>query len=100
VDEVAGCRYANAGAEAALVRSVFGPGSRLHEARWLLDAPEHLFLLDALNHSERAPGHVIVDRGYLMGAPGQRDDREAPVGLAVERVAGNTPRRRPAAVPG
>lgn len=46
-----------------------------------------LFVLDALDDTEHAPGDVIVDRRHLPGAPDQREDREAPVRLAVEQVA-------------
>ena len=65
---------------------------RLDEALVLLVEPEELLVLDALDHAEHAPGHVIVDRRHLAGAPDEADDGEAPVGLDVEHVAAVTVR--------
>src|SRR5262245_14637582 len=59
----------------------------LDQALAFLVEPEELFVLDALDYSEDAPGHVIVDRRHLPGPPHESDDRERAVGLAVEQVA-------------
>ena len=48
---------------------------------------EELLVLDALDDTEDAPGHVVVDRRDLPGAPDEADDRERAVRLGVQGVA-------------
>ena len=48
--------------------------------------PEKLFILDSLNYSEDAPGHVVVNRCDLSRAPDERDDGEGAVGLGMEHM--------------
>jgi hypothetical protein len=52
----------------------------LDEAVPLLVEREQLFVLNALDDAEHAPGHVVVGRRHLAGLPDEGDDREAPVG--------------------
>jgi hypothetical protein len=73
--------------EAVHVSGSVRTGSRLDEASSLLVECEELLVLDALNDSEHAPRHVVVNRRHLSRPPDQRHDREASVGLGVERVA-------------
>src|SRR5262245_34559182 len=47
---------------------------------------EKLFILNALDDSEDAPGHVVVNRCHLPGAPHERDDGEGAVSLRMEHM--------------
>jgi hypothetical protein len=56
------------------------PDPRFDETASAFVEREELLLLDALDHSEHAPGHVIVDRRHLPWLPDQGDDRLRPRG--------------------
>ncbi len=62
-------------------------GARRDQAFALLVEREELLVLDALDHREDAPGHVVVDGRHLSRLPDEGDDRERPVGCNMERIA-------------